>query len=49
MEKDGVRVCDRCGQRIPSMSKLAQKSSDGRDLCLACQIQEAEIRKGLVR
>jgi hypothetical protein len=49
MEQDGVRTCDGCGQRIPSMSKLATKSSDGRDLCLACQIRESEIKKGLVR
>jgi hypothetical protein len=49
MEKDGVRTCDGCGQRIPSMSKLATKSADGRDLCLACQIRESEIKKGLIR
>lgn len=48
-EKDGVRICDGCGQRIPPMSKLAAKSEDGRDLCLACQIRESEIKKGLVR
>jgi hypothetical protein len=48
MEKDGTRICDGCGQRIPSMSKLAGKSADGRDLCLACKIRESEIRKGLV-
>lgn len=46
MQKDGVRVCDSCGQRIPSMSKLASQQ-DGRDLCLACQIRESEIQKGL--
>jgi hypothetical protein len=49
MEKGGVKTCDGCGQIIPSMSKLAKKSPDGRDLCLACQIRESEIQKGLVR
>jgi hypothetical protein len=48
MEKDGVRICDGCGQRIPTMSKLVAKSN-GRDLCLACQIRESEIRKGLIK
>ncbi len=46
MEKDGVRVCDGCGLRIPSMSKLAVKEG-GRDLCLQCQIKDAQINKGL--
>ena len=46
MEKDGVRTCDGCGQVIPMMSKLATKEN-GRDLCLACQIREAQIHKGL--
>jgi hypothetical protein len=47
MEKDGERTCDGCGQPIPKMSKLALKSGDGKDLCLACQIRESERRKGL--
>ena len=46
MEKDGERVCDSCGQKIPKMSKLATREG-GRDLCLACQIREAQIHKGL--
>jgi hypothetical protein len=46
MEKDGVRVCDGCGLKIPSMSKLATKV-DGRDLCLQCQIKDGQINKGL--
>ena len=46
MEKDGDRYCDACGQKIPSMSKLASKE-DGKDFCLACQIRRAEIVKGL--
>jgi hypothetical protein len=44
MEKDGERICDLCGQTIPKMSKLALKQG-GKDLCLACQIREAERRK----
>lgn len=47
MEKDGVRTCDGCGQVIPKMSKLVSKEPDGRELCLACQIREAQIHKGL--
>jgi hypothetical protein len=47
MEKDGVRTCDGCGQVIPMMSKLAVKDDAGRDLCLSCQIREAQIHKGL--
>jgi len=50
MEKDGQRICDRCGLKIPSMSKLATRSGvdgAGRDLCLACQIREAQEEKGL--
>jgi len=46
MEKDGQRICDKCGQKIPSMSKLATREN-GRDLCLACQIREAQDEKGL--
>jgi len=46
MEKDGQRICDRCGLKIPSMSKLATHEN-GRDLCLACQIREAQEEKGL--
>jgi len=46
MEQNQQRVCAGCGQPIPSMSKLAQKTADGKELCLACQIREAEIRKG---
>lgn len=46
MEKNGERFCDSCGQKIPSMSKLAARE-DGRDLCLACQIRESEEKKGL--
>jgi hypothetical protein len=49
MERDGIRTCDSCGQRIPPMSKLAtrQDGPDGKDLCLACQIRLAQIEKGL--
>jgi hypothetical protein len=47
MEQDGQRICDGCGQVIPSMSKLLEQRQDGRDLCLACQIREAQITKGL--
>jgi RNA polymerase-binding transcription factor DksA len=47
MQKDGRRFCDRCGKPIPSMSKLAVKTDDGKDLCLACQIQDAQVNKGL--
>jgi predicted CXXCH cytochrome family protein len=46
LEKEGEKFCDSCGQKIPSMSKLATKEN-GRDLCLACQIREAQIHKGL--
>jgi RNA polymerase-binding transcription factor DksA len=46
MEKDGQRYCDLCGQPIPKMSKLALQQ-DGKDVCLACQIHEAERQKGL--
>lgn len=46
MEKDGKRLCDSCGQTIPSMSKLAVRDR-GRELCLACQIREAQVAKGL--
>jgi predicted CXXCH cytochrome family protein len=45
MEKDGERICDVCGQPIPAMSKLALRQ-EGKDLCLACQIREAERKKG---
>ena len=47
MERDGERICDGCGQKIPKMAKLATKAPDGRDLCLACRIRESEIAKGL--
>jgi hypothetical protein len=46
MEKDGERICDGCGQKIPHMSKLALQQ-DGKDLCLQCQIRDAQINKGL--
>ncbi len=46
MEKDGERVCDSCGQKIPKMSKLVAREA-GRDLCMACQIRESEVKKGL--
>jgi hypothetical protein len=46
MEKDGERICDGCGQKIPKMSKLAT-SEGGRDLCLACSIRQAQDLKGL--
>jgi hypothetical protein len=46
MEKDGKRICDGCGQTIPMTSKLASKEGD-RDLCLQCQIRDAQIHKGL--
>jgi len=46
MEKDGVRVCDGCGQPIPKKAMLAIKEN-GQALCLACQIRDAQINKGL--
>jgi len=46
MEKDGKRVCDGCGKLIPQKAMLAAKEN-GKDLCLACQIREAQITKGL--
>ena len=46
MEQDGEKLCDACGQKIPKMAKLAS-NQDGRDLCLACQIREAQVTKGL--
>ena len=47
MEREGQRICDGCGRIIPKTAKLATKEPDGRDLCLACQIREAQIVKGL--
>ena len=47
MDLEGDRICDGCGQKIPPGAKLATKTSEGRDLCLACQIREAQITKGL--
>ena len=47
MEKDGLRLCDHCGKPIPSQAKLAVKDSNGKDMCLACQIRDAQIDKGL--
>jgi len=43
------RFCDGCGLKIPSTAKLAslQRSEGGRDLCLSCQIRDAQITKGL--
>ena len=46
MEKDGERQCDGCGLKIPNMAKLATRAG-GQDLCLACQIRQAQIEKGL--
>ena len=46
MEKDGERLCDGCGQPIPKTAMLAT-NDNGTDLCLACQIREAQIKKGL--
>jgi hypothetical protein len=46
MEKDGERICDGCGRPIPKQAKLATQEN-GKDLCLACQIREAQITKGL--
>ena len=40
------RTCAGCGQPIPSMSKLTTNEG-GRPLCLACQIRESQIKKGL--
>src|SRR5258706_1924229 len=45
-ETDAVRICHVCGQKIPSMSKLAIQQ-DGKDICLQCQIRDAQINKGL--
>jgi hypothetical protein len=47
MEKDGERFCDSCGQYLPATAKLATKDEQGRDLCLACSIRDAQIREGL--
>ena len=47
MEKDGERFCDSCGQIIGKTAKLAAKDPNGRDLCLACSIRQAQIDKGL--
>ena len=47
MDLDGDRICDGCGQKIPPGAKLAAKTPEGRDLCLGCQIREAQITKGL--
>ena len=47
MEKDGERFCDSCGQFIAKTAKLATKDAEGRDLCLACSIRQAQIDKGL--
>jgi hypothetical protein len=47
MERESERICDGCGQKIPPGAKLAAKGPDGRDLCLACQIREAQAAKGL--
>jgi formylmethanofuran dehydrogenase subunit E len=46
MEKDGEKYCDSCGQKIPKMAKLASQEN-GKHLCLACSIREAQISKGL--
>jgi hypothetical protein len=46
MERDGERFCDSCGQKIPQTAKLATRE-DGKDVCLACQIRQAQIVKGL--
>jgi len=46
-QTDTLRKCDGCGRIIPKTAKLAVKEPDGRDLCLACQIREAQIVKGL--
>lgn len=47
VERSGEKFCDGCGQKIPPGAKLATRTEDGRDLCLACQIREAQIVKGL--
>jgi len=47
MEKDGQRFCDDCGKPIPLQAKLAEKTAEGKDRCLACQIRDAQITKGL--
>ena len=46
MEKDGDRYCDLCGRPIPKQAKLAT-SEKGKDMCLACQIRDAQVNKGL--
>jgi hypothetical protein len=43
MTRDGERICDGCGQKIPPFAKLAAREG-GRDLCLACQIRESQER-----
>jgi CRISPR/Cas system-associated protein Cas10 (large subunit of type III CRISPR-Cas system) len=45
LEKDGERYCDRCGQKIPTTSKLFSRNESG-DLCLRCRIEQAEKAKG---
>jgi CRISPR/Cas system-associated protein Cas10 (large subunit of type III CRISPR-Cas system) len=46
MEKAGERYCDLCGRPIPKQAKLATRE-DGKDICLACQIRDAQVTKGL--
>lgn len=46
MERDGARVCDNCGRPIPKKAMLAT-NENGKDQCLACQIRDAQITKGL--
>jgi hypothetical protein len=45
MEKEGQRVCDGCGHKLPKTAKLISNES-GKDLCLSCRIRESR-EKGL--
>lgn len=42
-EPAAPKVCARCGQKIPSKSKLSAVE-EGQLLCLACQIRAAQDR-----
>ncbi|MEQ1947219.1 MAG: hypothetical protein ABL995_08520 [Bryobacteraceae bacterium] len=44
MEKEGEIYCDRCGQPVPKVAKLAAQP-DGTHICLACQIRESQMKK----
>ncbi len=41
MEKEGVRYCDGCGQKLLKTAKLVS-TEGGKDLCLSCRIRESQ-------